>query len=390
MRSVFFFLLLGFVFPAYSAQIYLRPKPNLPGHDAQNGQVRMHDLTGTGEFWVQVMVAEFTEPISAAQIAVEYPAHWIRVEGPAPLRRGDEVPSEHVVFLPSTPDGMYQPDLVDNGEGQWRALMVIGDFQSHLQPTTEPQVLFEMRFTAVGVTVPECASARGEIVIRPPSMDPLHGSMVLNHRAEPLSLDLSRNQPVTLVQENTLQKGNLTRYLPGGVDDLIDYDDLAVLYRCLATSQRGCGLSGITEQQYRQLTDLDCSGGDPDHTDLRVLLEVIERRAMKREKRSDAQVLVPENGMFQLVIAPASGGLVIHLPDQEENSLGFVVAAKNSPHWDTVVVKEHRRSPLLLLLPKPGNPLESTLLTWPALTNQVLPITLTTLRPALLAASPQE
>ncbi|CAM2009659.1 hypothetical protein [Acanthopleuribacter pedis] len=368
-----------------ATELFLRPKPNVAGHDPEAHEIRIHELSGNGEFWIQVMAANNADPISAAQVEVVYPANWILVEGrnatgSAPLRTGTELSAEYVAFLPSNPDGEYQDTLIDNARGNWRAMMVIGDFQSHIPPSAEPQVLFEMRFRAAGLTQAHCSSASGLITLRPAAMDPLYGSMVLNHRGDMLNVDWQRNQPIQVLHEGAMHKGNLTRYLPGGSDQVVDFDDLAVLFRCMSTNQRGCGLAGLSEAAYHQLTDIDCSGGDPNWSDVNALRELIDRATMTTNKQGKALVLKPEQGAFTLSLDGYPHGLVIQAPRDDQNIEPFLAVVDATPDWDALIMDQPDMGLLVVLTPQSGKASVSKQLFWTAENARVLPFTLTPLR----------
>ncbi|CAM2007605.1 hypothetical protein [Acanthopleuribacter pedis] len=385
MKRVSLFLLALLGCQVMGTELFLRPKPNLAGHDPRAREIRIHELSGNGEFWIQVMVANNTEPISAAQVEIVYPANWVLVEGPrvqgtAPLRRGADLSTEVVAFLPSNQDGVYQDTLIDNARGHWRAMMVIGDFQSHLSPSVDPQVLFEMRFRAVGLSQAPCSSANGLISLRPTAMDPQYGSMVLNHRAEMVAVDWQRNQAIQLIHEGAMHKGNLTRYLPGGSDQSLNYDDLAVLLRCMATNQRGCGLVALSVAEYEQLTDIDCSGGDPNWSDIQSLRVLIERSAMTaKTKKGEALVLKSEQGSFRLSLAGYPNGLVIEAPRDTQNIEPFLAAVDALPKWHAVVLDQPNMAMLVVFTPQPGEGDLPDQLTWTAESTRVQPFTLTPL-----------
>ncbi len=380
MKYLMLVLLIPAAFHAAAADLYLRPKPGLPGHDTVANEVRIQELAANGDFWIQAVVAGNEEPISAAQVEVAYPAHWILVDSAEPLRTDSNLSNEYVAFLPSSPSGEYQDDLIQNEFGKWRAMMVLADFQSHLRPSPEPQVLFEMRFRAAGRTQASCSSSEGRITVKPAGMDPLHGTMVLNHRAGLMPLTVTDHQPVRLTHEGVRQKGNLTRYLPGGDDLVVDFNDLAVLLRCITTDQRGCGLARLSEAEYHQLTDLDCSGGAPNGSDLNALRLLIEGSAMTTAKTSQALLLKPEQGFFALDLGDFPGGLALQTPRNDAQSLAFLDAAQALPGWRATLIDQPGTSLVVLLLPDEKAHARDTRIAWPASSDRVLPLTVTTLQ----------
>ncbi len=390
MKPLMLVLLMLAAFHAAAADLYLRPKPGLPGHDAVANEIRVHELAANGDFWIQVVVAGNEEPISAAQVEVAYPAHWIFVDSAEPLRPDSNLSNEYVAFLPSNPNGEYQDDLIENELGKWRAMMVLADFQSHLRPSPEPQVLFEMRFRAAGRTQASCSSSEGRITVKPAGMDPLHGTMVLNHRAALMSFSLTAHQPVMLTHEGVRQKGNLTRYLPGGNDEDIDFDDLAVLLRCISTDQRGCGLAGLSEADYHQLTDLDCSGGAPNWSDLNALRLLIGRSPMPAAKKSNALTLQPEQGSFALDLADYPGGLALQTPRNDTQALAFLDAVQDLAGWRATLVDQPGASLVVMLLPDKKADARDTHIAWPASRDRALLMIVTALSNNTVSFSEQE
>ena len=334
----------------------LRIKPGTTGLDAVTGILHTDQLPAGSEFTVQVLVDDLSRTVSAVQFSLRYPAHLILVDtgreavGDPPAILDADVPTEHVALLPKSRDGRFSSEGIDNNQGTWTSAFLIADFDSFLEPSSQVRVIAELRFKLGNGDVTTCTTEETEIELV--TCDPgerMDCSLVVDGQGRFMYSTTSAEQRiVTLRHHGAAQKGNLTRYLPGGNDRVVDADDFAVLLRCVLTGQNRCGLASLDVTTYVQVTDLNCSGST-DLGDVSTLLDRLPTTAATTGKG------VPEVGHVA----------VFEFPEGSPNEpLGLLHDSAHAAGWRVATLPGLQGPQRLIVFQADGFDLKFPALSW--------------------------